>query len=79
VRASDHPMRIKSDSHVVLLGYALRFTEACSRVNGDVVVEYHGRWYKGHADSVFCSTICSISMSAYQRGQVYRIANILES
>jgi hypothetical protein len=44
-------MRIKSDSHVVLLGYALRFTEACSRVNGDVVVEYHGRWYKGHADS----------------------------
>jgi hypothetical protein len=61
VRASDHPMRIKSDSHVVLLGYALGLTEAGSRVDGDVVIEFYGRWYEGHANSVFCSTICSIN------------------
>jgi hypothetical protein len=61
VRAPDHPVCIQPDSHVVLLGYALILTEAGSRVDGDVVVKFYGRWYKGHANSVFCSTIGSIN------------------
>lgn len=75
-------MRIESDSHVFQLGYALSLTEAGFRADGGVIVKFYGRWYKGHANSIFCSTICSIkriSMSAYQRSQLYRIVDILES
>lgn len=54
-------MCVQPDSHVVLLGYALSLTEAGFSVDRNAVVEFYGRWYKGHANSVFCSTICSIN------------------
>jgi hypothetical protein len=72
-RASDHPVRVESDSDVFHLGDALGRTEACFSMDRDDAFKLCGNWYKRRAKGVFCSTIGSTQVSISTIGKCVRL------